>query len=84
LILEYYPLFALTTGLIACYKLYAAVIEQLKTTNSNSTLVEYTFVGYITFLILSMLVAPIIFLVIISPSLEQKFIDSMVESIEKP
>ena len=68
-----YTLFALTTAFTALYEILFPVIQRRKETYK----VENELVVYITFFSLSLLIAPLIFLSCIIPSMGDRFRNSL-------
>lgn len=71
--LGYYLLFAVTTGAVAIYELLAPTIKsrQLKFP------VDKKFLIYIVFLFISILIAPLVFLSCVVPSMGEKFRETL-------
>lgn len=68
-----YGLFALTTALTSLYEILLPVLRRRKETSQ----VENELVVYITFFSLSFLIAPLIFLSCIIPSMGDRFRNSL-------
>lgn len=83
MILEGYILFALTTSIMATFKLLPQVMGRLRTEHPEHNLVTYYKVAYLTFFTLSTLIAPLILLAVMLPKPEQAFVNAMYEAIEK-
>lgn len=68
-----YCLFAATTGLASVYELLMPVVQL----ESKDGKVEYKFIMYITFFALSLLIAPLVFLSCIIPSVGERFREAL-------
>jgi len=77
-----YLIFAITTALAAAITLMKPVLKRLAVTSPSNTLVEYKFITYSVFTILATLVAPLLFIPTIIPSLNLVFQDSFYESVK--
>lgn len=66
-----YALLALTTGIVACYELLRPVIWERE--NIHNNLIKDKFIHYFSFLLISILIAPLIILPCLNPSLGERF-----------
>ena len=73
-----YLIFCLTTAIMANYKVFTNVLERLP---KDDILNENRLMSRFTFFVLSMLAAPVLFFVVIVPSIEKTFVDAMTESM---
>jgi hypothetical protein len=73
-----YLIFCLTTAIMANYKVFTKVLERL---DSDDVLNQNRVLSRFTFFVLSMLAAPVLFFVVVSPSIEKTFVNAMTESM---
>lgn len=73
----FYILFALTTAFTSLYEILLPVVRRRKETSK----VENELVVYITFFSLSFLIAPLIFLSCIIPSMGDRFRNSLYDGL---
>lgn len=71
-IFEWYMLFAITTSVVSLYELVHPVIK-LRATNISPAKIENVTTMYITFLLIGVLIAPLVFLSCIIPSYSERF-----------
>ena len=77
-----YLLFALTTAFAAKITILQPVLERVEKYNPDNPLVETKLLTYIVFGCLSILVAPLIFIPTIFPSLNEVFKDTLYNTIK--
>lgn len=77
-----YIIFALTTALAAVFTIIKPVLQSLAVSSPENVLVEYKSITYFVFIILAILVAPIMFLPTIIPSLNKTFQESFYNSVK--
>ena len=75
-----YCIFCVTTALIANYRVFTNVLALLP---PDDVLNTSKVMSRITFFVLSLITAPVLFLVVVVPSLEARFTIAMAESIEE-
>lgn len=73
-----YCIFCITTALIANYRIFSNVLTQI---SADDLLNENKFLARTTFFILSLIAAPILFFVVLFPSIEKTFTSAMANSI---
>jgi hypothetical protein len=76
-----YALFALTTALTSAILLMRPVLKDLEREEPLNTMIEYKFITYLTFGVISILVAPIMFLACIVPDKNNTFRDTLAKSL---
>lgn len=72
-----YLLFAMTTAIAAMYELIVPVFSQVLEENPDTPLIEYKTVTLVTFFLLCVLAAPLIFIPCIIPKSGQRFRNSL-------
>lgn len=72
-VLMWYVLFAITTSLTAMYELFVPVIKELEILQPENNVVEYKWICYTTFFLLTIVLAPLILPSCIIPSLSGRF-----------
>ena len=77
-----YAIFCLTTALMAAIFLFSPVMSQLKKKEPLNSVVEYSFISYSVFFLISLLVAPMMFFSVIIPSFGERFKFSLAQSFE--
>ena len=73
-----YLVFCVTTAIIANYRIFSNVLNQI---DEEDLLNENKFLARATFFVLSVVAAPILFFVVLIPSIEETFTSAMAESI---
>jgi hypothetical protein len=73
-----YLVFCLTTAIMANYKIFSNVLDRL---SADDILNKNRVLSRITFFVLSVLAAPVLFFVVLVPSIEKTFTDAMTESM---
>lgn len=77
-VMFWYSLFALATSFTCLYELVKPVINQL---DSKNVIVEYKYISYITFFLLSVLLAPLVIFPCIVPSAGNRFREALLTSL---
>ena len=72
-IIEYYIIFALTTGITSCYEFLAPAIRKAKEQGIINTFTESTWLSYIIYAVITSFFAPLSFWPIFIPNLNQRF-----------
>lgn len=78
-VIGWYFLFALSTAIAAHLELIIPVMRELEDYNSQDSIVEYKYVSYFTFGVLNTLIAPLVFLCCVVPSMGQRFRIALVD-----
>jgi hypothetical protein len=77
-IVLFYTLFAVTTAFAACYQI---LFNAISTKESFGEPVPYKWIMYISFFCISVLIAPIVFLSCINPSMCDRFRKSIYQGM---
>jgi uncharacterized membrane protein YdjX (TVP38/TMEM64 family) len=72
-IIEYYILFALTTGISSCYLFLAPAVSLAKDTGVENSFTENTWLSYLIYIIITSITAPFSVLPIFIPSFAKRF-----------
>jgi hypothetical protein len=72
-IIEFYLLFALTTGISSCVLFLAPAIALAKDTGVQNSFTESTWLSYLTYIIITSVTAPFAVLPIFIPSFAERF-----------
>lgn len=79
-----YAIFALATAATAVVLLFHPVIKQIIKENPESTVSSNKVVSYATLFTISLLVAPLLFIIVIIPELGERFKESLEQSLSAP
>ena len=80
-IIEFYILFALTTGITSCYIFLAPAIELAKDHGVENSFTESTWLSYLTYIIITTITAPFAVLPIFIPSFADRFKAGLEKSV---
>ena len=76
-----YAIFCLTTALMAAIFLLTPVMKEVRGTQPLNPVVQYSFISYSVFFLVSLLAAPLMFLSVIIPSFGDRFRFTLSESL---
>ena len=80
--LEFYIIFALATAIMAMLELWSPVIKQLELQEEDSLVVQYKKSTFTIFFVLSLITAPLIFVICMVPSKGQRFRESFLGALK--
>jgi hypothetical protein len=72
-IIEFYILFALTTGISSCILFLAPAIALAKDMNISNSFTESTLLSYVIYIVVTTVTAPFAILPIVIPSFAERF-----------
>lgn len=75
----WYLLFGVTTSLTALYEIFVPVLKELQVLQPESNIVEYKWLVYFTFFVLTLLLAPLMLPSCIIPSWGERFKAALVK-----
>ena len=81
-LIELYLLFAITTALVALYELVWPVIQQLRLTHSELTVVTHLKITVCVFFVMSFAMAPLLLIPCLWPSKGEKFRSTLYVSLQ--
>lgn len=82
-LIEGYILFALATTIASLYELYIPVINSLSLTHAEVSVVQHKWITLGTFTCITLVVAPLMLLPCIVPSMSERFRKSLWETLVK-
>ena len=82
-LIEGYILFALATTIASLYELYIPVINSLSLTHAEVSVVQHKWITLGTFTCITLVVAPLMLLPCIVPSMGERFRKSLWETLVK-
>ena len=77
-----YLLFAVTTGLVSLYELINPVLRELAVTDPDNVVLQNKTISYITFTLMGILCAPILFVPCVFPSIGERFRSALVIALQ--
>lgn len=80
-ILTWYLLFAVTTSLASMYELFIPVLSELEHLYPENNIVQYKWLSYFTFFMLTLLLAPLVLPSCLVPSVGEKFKAALLQSL---
>lgn len=80
-LIEGYILFALATTIASLYELYVPVINSLSLTHAEVSVVQHKWITLSTFTCITLVVAPLMLLPCIVPSMGERFRKSLWETL---
>ena len=80
-IIEFYLLFALTTGISSCVLFLAPAIALAKDTGVQNSFTENTWLSYLIYIIITSITAPFAVLPIFIPSFSERFKTGLERSV---
>lgn len=80
-VIEFYIIFALTTGAVSLYELVGPVMFELSLHDPKHNMVEYKYLSYFVFFVFCTAVAPLMFLSCIVPSFGERFKGALVTAL---
>ena len=82
-LIEGYILFALATTIAALYELFVPVVNSLSLTHPEIQVIQYKWITLSTFTCITLIVAPLLLLACIVPSMGERFRKSLWETLVK-
>lgn len=82
-VLMWYVLFATTTSLAAMYELFIPVIRELRSIQPKNNAVEYSWITYSVFFLLTLVLAPLVLPSCLIPSFGERFKKSLLSSLSE-
>ncbi|HEY9706379.1 MAG TPA: hypothetical protein V6C58_28340 [Allocoleopsis sp.] len=82
-VIEWYLLFAVTTAAAAHYELVSPVFNMLEMINDKHNLIQYRFIASITFFLMNVVIAPIIFLPCVVPKMGVAFREGLLNAFKE-
>lgn len=82
--IELYILFSLTTATVGLVRLYAPIHKRLKNEHINNLVTLSPVLSSLIFAILGFITSPLLFVVLMTPSVNSKFMDAMYDSLSTP
>lgn len=80
-LIEGYILFAVTTSLVAGYELFWPVLQSLRLSHPELTIVQSIWLSMAVFMLMAFLIAPVTILPCIVPSMGNRFRKTLWESL---
>lgn len=77
----WYALFATTTASAAMYELFIPVMKQIGKVEPKNNIMEYKWITYITFFLLSFITAPLILPSCLVPRFSDRFKEALLKSL---
>ena len=80
-VIEFYFLFALTTGITSCYLFLVPAIALAKDTGIHNSFTENTWLSYLIYITITTITAPFSVLPILIPSFAERFKTGLEKSV---
>lgn len=80
-LIEWYILFCVATTIVGATQIYTPVLKKLRKNHINDIVTKAPILGYTIFSIIAFITAPALFIVLVIPSIMDKFINDMYNSI---
>lgn len=83
-IIELYILFSLTTAIVGLVQIYVPIHKKIKAKHTNNLVTMSPIVSNLIFVIYGFLASPLLFVVLLIPSVTNTFIDALYDSLSSP
>jgi predicted membrane-bound spermidine synthase len=81
---ELYILFSLTTAFVGLIRVYVPICKRLAERRVNSIVIASPMLSNVIFTVLGFITSPLLFVVLVVPSVNHKFMDAMYDSLSTP
>lgn len=81
---ELYVLFSLTTAIVGLTRIYVPIHKRLKDSHAGNLMTISPARSNLIFVVLGFVTSPLLFVVLVVPSVNHKFMDAMYESLAAP
>lgn len=82
--IELYILFSLTTAIVGLVQIFIPIQKKIKAKQTNNLITMSPIASNLLFVIHGVIASPLLFVVLIVPSVNHKFMDAMYESLASP
>lgn len=83
-VVELYLLFSLTTAIVGLIRVYAPIHKKLAERHVNSIVIASPMLSNVIFTVLGFITSPLLFVVLVVPAVNHKFMDAMYDSLSAP
>jgi hypothetical protein len=83
-IIELYMLFSLTTAIVGLIRIYAPIHKKLKDSHTDNLITISPVRSNLIFVILGIITSPLLFVVLMVPSVNHAFMNAMYDSLSTP
>jgi uncharacterized membrane protein YdjX (TVP38/TMEM64 family) len=80
-LIEYYLIFALTTSLFALIDIFYPTLKRAQAEGVDNTLTQNPKLSYFVYVCITTIIAPLVFLPLIIPSLNQRFREGIEKTV---
>ena len=81
---ELYILFSLTTAIVGLIRIHAPIYKKLTDGRVNNLITTSPALSNLIFMVLGFITSPLLFVVLVVPSVNHKFLDAMYDSLASP